>query len=78
MIYSVTIEDGCPMRYHVNCKAEADFVCGGPAERLALTLQADALREFVRLAREALREIDARFAREASVAQIHPEAARAS
>jgi hypothetical protein len=68
MIYSVMIEDGCPITYHVNCQAETNVLCGGPTERLALTFQADALREFIRLAKEALREIDARFARDAKLA----------
>jgi hypothetical protein len=82
----VVIGDGCPIRYHVSCSAETNFLCGGPADGLALRFQAGALREFLHLAAEALREIDARNAREAQRAQeswydpsnvTDPETARA-
>jgi hypothetical protein len=63
---AVSINDGCPISYHVNCRAEADFSCGSPNGVLELTFQADALREFLRLGAEALREVEERFAREAA------------
>jgi len=57
----VAIGAGCPITYQVSCGAEADIRCGNSDGVLQLTFQADALREFLRVGAEALREMDARI-----------------
>ena len=60
----VAIRDGCPISYFVNGSANADFYCGPEGDGFEFEFESEALREFVRLADEALRDMDAQFASE--------------
>ena len=56
----VAIRDGCPISCVVNGNANADFYCGPAADGFEFEFEPEALREFVRLATEALQVMDAR------------------
>lgn len=60
----VTIRDGCPISYHVTRSASTEFRCGPELDRFEFVIEREALREFVRVATDALRDVDARLASE--------------
>jgi hypothetical protein len=61
----VEIRDGCPIRFEVGGSGVAFVRCGrNPRESFQFTLDSEALREFVRLGADTLREMDAIFASE--------------
>ncbi|MBP2321445.1 hypothetical protein JOF56_001830 [Kibdelosporangium banguiense] len=61
----ITVDDGCPLSYEVNGSGAMEFVCGSSAaDGIGMTIQSEALRKFVALGTEALREMDALFADE--------------
>lgn len=61
----VDIHDGCPIRFEV-CGSGVAFVTCGPetADNFQFMLESEALREFLRVGCEALREMDALHTRE--------------
>jgi hypothetical protein len=60
----VIVREGCPISHTVIGSAETEFLCGNHSDGFAFTFEAEALREFLRLGTEALREMDAQFAQE--------------
>lgn len=60
----VAIREGCPISYEVLGSGTAHVLCGDPADAFEFEVDAEALRELVRLGAEALHEMDARYTRE--------------
>ena len=60
----VAIREGCPISYEVSGSGGAYVTCGGPRDGFEFEIDSEALRDLVRLGDEALRDMDARFARE--------------
>jgi hypothetical protein len=62
---SVTINEGCPIRYGTEGSSEATFVYGSePPETFELAMHSEVLREFLVLGAEALAKMDALYAQE--------------
>jgi hypothetical protein len=55
----VTIRHGCPMRFRVNSIDDVEFSLGGLRDPFEFVFQLQALREFLALGAEALKEMDA-------------------
>ena len=64
VISSVAIRDTCPMHHRVRDGDDAEFVFGRGAKTFEFMFDKGTLREFMSLATEALREMDALHARE--------------
>jgi hypothetical protein len=61
----VEIRDGCPIQFEVGGSGVAFVHCGThPDDCFRFTLDSEALRDFVGRGTEALREMDAMYARE--------------
>lgn len=60
----VRIDSGCPVRYDVIGSAETEFFCGTPPGDFEFVMEADALREFLKVGTKALDEMDALFNQE--------------
>lgn len=60
----VRVDTGCPVRYDVLGSAEAQFVVGRAPVEFEFVMEADALREFLKIGTEALNTMDALFAQE--------------
>lgn len=60
----VSIQDGCPIRYEVANSGAVEFRCGPGSTFFDLEFESEALREFIRLADQALADMDTRFAAE--------------
>jgi hypothetical protein len=54
----VDIQDGCPINFAVGGSGVVFVTCGDGAEGFEFHLSSEALRDFVRLGGEALREMD--------------------
>ena len=65
----VAIQDGCPISYDVLGSGVAHVWCGSPTDGFELQIDSEALRELVRLGADALREMDARHAKEQPAAE---------
>ncbi len=61
----VEIHEGCPIRFEIGGSGVAFVLCGpDPQDTFQFTLEAEVLREFVRLGADTLREMDAISERE--------------
>ncbi len=60
----VAVRDTCPMRHRVRDCEDAEFVFGSDAKTFEFMFDRVSLHEFMRLATEALREMDEHRARE--------------
>jgi hypothetical protein len=60
----VGIRKGCPMRYRVNGSDGVEFAFGGVRDCFEFVFEAETLRQFLNLGGQALRELDARQAKE--------------
>jgi hypothetical protein len=67
----IRIDDDCSIRCDVNGSGEAEFVVADRNESLGIVVRSEALREFLKVAGEALAEMDARYARELVEDQVH-------
>lgn len=54
----VSIRDGCPIRFRVNDSDDVEFSLGGLRDPFEFVFQRAALRQFILLGSEALREMD--------------------
>ncbi|MGH3565225.1 MAG: hypothetical protein ACRDRH_04175 [Pseudonocardia sp.] len=72
VISSVAIRDACPMHHRVRDCDDAEFVFGRGATTFEFMFDEGALREFMSLASEALREMDAHRARKEAEADDEP------
>jgi hypothetical protein len=60
----VIVKDGCPMSFTVLGSGQVEVTFGDPRDGCQLMLDAESLRRFLTLGREALREMDALYAHE--------------
>jgi|GraSoiStandDraft_50_1057286.scaffolds.fasta_scaffold1567799_1 hypothetical protein len=60
----VRVDTGCPIRAEVIGSAETEFTCGRRPGEFEFIMEADALREFLKVGTTALEEMDALFAQE--------------
>jgi hypothetical protein len=60
----VAIHRGCPLTFTVLGSGQAEVTCGEPRDGCQLLFDAESLRRFVSGGAAALRDMDARFARE--------------
>lgn len=65
----VRVDTGCPIRAEVIGSAETEFTCGRAPGDFEFIMEADALREFLKVGTKALEEMDALFAEEEALRQ---------
>jgi hypothetical protein len=60
----VEIREGCPIRFEIGGSGVAFVHCGTQPDSFQFTLESEALRKFVGLGTDALREMDELYERE--------------
>jgi len=64
----VIVRDRCPMRFRVTGGDDVEFSFGGTRDPFEFVFDAEALRGFLRVGTDALREMDAQAATEQAAA----------